>query len=222
MASHEEILADLKNRLGEAEFGRVTMESRLFWQSSLKCQRCGNSCVISDPVVLVEEDVQKIAKRFKIPYQKALRKYTKVLPDGRRSIKYLTPCKFLDSKTKLCRIYEDRPEVCRKYPFLAATPAFVFPGECPASMELYNSAKKKYEKIPDDPTYQALTKIFDANPALREAFRFLNFHALAVRAGEISEGEAMQRLSGYPNQKALNLAGAIGCAIFEQREIVNA
>jgi steroid 5-alpha reductase family enzyme len=90
-------------------------------------------------------------------------------------------------------------------------------------VELYNSAKKKYEKIPDDPRYKALTKIFDANLTLKEALRFLNFHALAVRAGEISEAEAIQRLSGYPNQKALALAGAIGCAIFEQEmETANA
>jgi Fe-S-cluster containining protein len=37
-------------------------------------------------------------------------------------------CYFLDSKTRLCTVYEKRPDVCRKFPEIGPRPGF-----CPAS-----------------------------------------------------------------------------------------
>jgi Fe-S-cluster containining protein len=37
-------------------------------------------------------------------------------------------CRFLDSKTRLCTVYEKRPDVCRKFPEIGPRPGF-----CPAS-----------------------------------------------------------------------------------------
>jgi hypothetical protein len=36
-------------------------------------------------------------------------------------------CVFLDSQTRLCTVYENRPEVCRKFPEIGPRP-----GYCPA------------------------------------------------------------------------------------------
>lgn len=36
-------------------------------------------------------------------------------------------CQFLDSKTRLCTVYEKRPNVCRKFPIIGPRPSY-----CPA------------------------------------------------------------------------------------------
>jgi Fe-S-cluster containining protein len=38
-------------------------------------------------------------------------------------------CYFLDSKTRLCTIYEKRPNVCRQFPFIGARPGYCPTGE---------------------------------------------------------------------------------------------
>lgn len=209
----------MKTQLGEREFERVVTEQRLLLQSMHKCKNCGNCCAISNPVIVTCEDVQRLAKRFKIPYAKALKKYTIPLPGGGRSLKHLSPCKFLDSRTKHCKIYEDRPAVCRKYPFFAATPALVIPTECPACLEVYKTYKNNIEKATASPLAERLRTLFDQSPPLREAFRVLLAIAMAVRVGELSYDQAVSKLTDYQDRRALTLAAAVGNSIMDAPEV---
>lgn len=106
----------------------------------LKCQRCGTCCTTGDPIRLLSEDVALLAKHLKIPFDKALKKYTIPDPDraGVLNFKHILPCKFYNQGTKGCKIYEIRPWSCRIFPFLGiyGSPNQIKVNEsCPGSVE---------------------------------------------------------------------------------------
>jgi Fe-S-cluster containining protein len=84
------------------------------------CQRCGTCCTTGDPIRLLPEDAALLAKHLKIPFSKALKKYTIPDPDrpGVLDFKHILPCKFFDAGAKGCKIYALRPWSCRIFPFL--------------------------------------------------------------------------------------------------------
>lgn len=92
---------------------------RAIAQIEFNCDRCGRCCVRPEIIDVNVRDVWRLAKRFHVRFNRALDEY--VVPhrlDARRMMfKYATPCTFYDNG---CRIYKDRPIVCRMAPFLAA------------------------------------------------------------------------------------------------------
>ncbi len=105
-----------------------------------KCQRCGTCCTTGDPIRLLPEDAALLAKHLKIPFDKALKKYTIPDPDrpGVLDFKHILPCKFYNQGAKGCKIYEIRPWSCRIFPFLGiyGSPNQVKVNEsCPGSVE---------------------------------------------------------------------------------------
>lgn len=85
-----------------------------------KCQRCGNCCTTGDPIRLRPEDAALLAKQLKIPFNKALKKYTMPDPNkpGVLDFKHIKPCKFYDPAAGGCKLYLARPWSCRIFPFL--------------------------------------------------------------------------------------------------------
>lgn len=92
---------------------------RAIAQIEFKCDRCGRCCSRPEIIDLVVDDVWRFARRFHINFNKALQKYAMphALDSRRMMLKHVNPCMFYD---KGCRIYKDRPTVCRMAPFLAA------------------------------------------------------------------------------------------------------
>ncbi len=68
-------------------------------------------------------DLRRLARHFGTTVERARHKYTKQGEDrGERVLRhredehYGTACLFLDRETRMCKIYESRPEICRQFP----------------------------------------------------------------------------------------------------------
>jgi len=93
-----------------------------------KCKKCGRCCLPDktlqgNPGVIVNEaDLLRISKDTKHSL-KSLKKMTMINrnPDYQVGAKYLPlPCIFFNKNERICKIYSDRPFVCRIYPVLDA------------------------------------------------------------------------------------------------------
>ncbi len=86
------------------------------------CTDCiGYCCSIYDRVDVTKKDLKRLARYFGITKEEAEKKYTTKV-DGKRSLKkvddliFSKTCQHLDPETRLCTIYDGRPEACREWP----------------------------------------------------------------------------------------------------------
>lgn len=68
-------------------------------------------------------DIKRLAKHFGLTVEQARRRFTKKGDEESPRVLrhkaddyYGTACRFLDSETRGCTIYEARPEICRDFP----------------------------------------------------------------------------------------------------------
>lgn len=87
--------------------------ARKIAQMRCKCGCCGMCCIYCTPISLDAEDIKRLVDKGHIRDS-----FVKVI-DGDTFFKIYTPCMFLDKNTLKCQIYEDRPNTCRKYPFIS-------------------------------------------------------------------------------------------------------
>ncbi|MEA2564586.1 MAG: uncharacterized protein QOH06_6090 [Acidobacteriota bacterium] len=87
------------------------------------CNRCPAYCCSYPRIPIQISDVERLAQHFGITTQAAARKFTKKSDEpGEIVLKhqpdkiYGTICRFLDTETRRCTVYESRPEICRTYP----------------------------------------------------------------------------------------------------------
>jgi Fe-S-cluster containining protein len=96
--------ADLA-RHGDARHGQVFQQ--------LDCLDCANCCK-SIPPIITQEDASRIAARLEMNPGLFMAEYV-VFDEDDDMVINSSPCPFLEEDNR-CRIYEDRPEACRKYP----------------------------------------------------------------------------------------------------------
>lgn len=77
------------------------------------CLACANCCKTTSPI-FYQRDIERVAKRLKLPIQKFIAQYVH-LDEDKDYVLNVAPCPFLDSEN-FCIIYEDRPNACRDYP----------------------------------------------------------------------------------------------------------
>lgn len=86
------------------------------------CAKCPAYCCSYDRIEVSDFDLERLAAYFDMPVKKAEKKFTKFWDDDERILRHQkdhifdSVCRFLDSDTRRCTIYEARPEVCREYP----------------------------------------------------------------------------------------------------------
>lgn len=86
------------------------------------CAKCPAYCCSYDRIEVSDFDLERLAAYFDMPVKKAEEKFTKWWDDDERVLRHKkdhifdSVCRFLDSDTRQCTIYEARPEVCREYP----------------------------------------------------------------------------------------------------------
>jgi Fe-S-cluster containining protein len=117
-----------------------------------RCHQCGTCCTIGDPIRLKMDDAAILAKHFKIPLNKAIKKYTIPDPDNPEvlNFKHIRPCKFFNYIANGCKIYAARPWSCRIFPFLG-----IYGSEnqvkvnesCPGSVETMKILTTSLEEI---------------------------------------------------------------------------
>lgn len=86
------------------------------------CTDCiGYCCSIYDRVDVTKKDLKRLAKHLKLSKEETEQRYTTQV-DGVRSLGkvddliFERTCVFLNQTTRLCSIYEGRPEACREWP----------------------------------------------------------------------------------------------------------
>ena len=89
------------------------------------CQRCPAYCCSYPRIEVKKADLRRLARRFGIGVGAARRRFTKAgLDEGERVLRHQpdetfgTVCRFLDTDTRECTVYEARPAICRDFPGL--------------------------------------------------------------------------------------------------------
>ena len=85
------------------------------------CTTCPAYCCSYDRIIIEDEDLSRLAKRFSLSEEAARRKFTHVVDEEQvlrhqRDDIFGSVCMFLDRKTRQCTVYDARPEVCKEYP----------------------------------------------------------------------------------------------------------
>jgi uncharacterized protein len=86
------------------------------------CTNClAFCCSIYERVGVEDFDIQRLADYFGVTFKTAKRRYTEIRYGERVLKRQPDPvlgetCAFLNLETRLCSIYEGRPDTCRTYP----------------------------------------------------------------------------------------------------------
>jgi len=78
----------------------------------MKCLKCAECC-ISKTVSLIESDIERITTITELNFYRIRSTGVKVL--NWKLCDDLHMCIFLNPKTRLCEIYEDRPLTCKNF-----------------------------------------------------------------------------------------------------------
>ena len=109
-----------------------------------KCNDCGKCCLETE-MLLSKEDVNLILKRSANNYRKA--DFVIRNKNGNFQLKNVNGhCVFLDISSKLCKIYEIRPQGCRFYPMIydIGRKKCIIDNECPRFYLFYQD-QNEYE-----------------------------------------------------------------------------
>lgn len=87
------------------------------------CKKCVAYCCTYTLIPANKTDIKRLARHFDVTPKQAERLFTKKgdkeNPRVLRHVDdkhFVTACMFLDQKTRLCKIYEARPGICRDFP----------------------------------------------------------------------------------------------------------
>lgn len=91
--------------------------------SFYNCNRCPSYCCSYSRIPVEDSDVRRLARHLGLAPEAVARKFTKpgeepgeVILRHQPDEIYGTVCRFLDSETRRCTVYEARPKICRSYP----------------------------------------------------------------------------------------------------------
>ncbi len=90
---------------------------------SFNCNKCPAYCCTYPRICVTKRDIERLAKHFDLPVAKAAERFTKkghekgeIILRHQDDEHFGTACRFLDSTTRQCTIYEARPAICRDFP----------------------------------------------------------------------------------------------------------
>lgn len=83
------------------------------------CEECGKCCH-QKLITVRPEEVDSLSSAAGIPLGKFMSEYVGMAKDGRIMLLKTDPCAFL-GKDKKCTVWENRPEVCRQFPYMVST-----------------------------------------------------------------------------------------------------
>jgi Fe-S-cluster containining protein len=87
------------------------------------CSKCPAYCCTYTRIEVKPRDIQRLARHFGIGVRAAKKRFTKrgedkgeIILRHKQDEHFGTACRFLDSETRRCTVYEARPGVCREFP----------------------------------------------------------------------------------------------------------
>lgn len=92
---------------------KIAHELAVEGSKCVDCTQCGNCC--TGPIVVTPEDVRRLSSGLAITEDEVKEKYLQRKDDVSWCIAS-RPCAFLEKK--MCSIYEYRPGLCRRFPYL--------------------------------------------------------------------------------------------------------
>lgn len=130
------------------DLDRIVQNAHKETFKNIDCLQCANCCKSISPII-IDRDIDKIAKHLKMKRSEAIDLYFEIDEDNDYVFKE-TPCPFL-MPDNYCMIYEVRPRACREYPHtdrkrfyqilnLTYRNSFV----CPAVYEVIETLKENY------------------------------------------------------------------------------
>lgn len=141
---------DRLHKIRPATLDAVTsnLHHRVF--DHIDCLACANCCKTTSPI-LIDKDIERIAKRLKIKPSEMLEKYL-TLDQENDYVFTQAPCPFL-MEDNYCMIYEDRPRACKEYPhtnrkrfYQILKLSYHNTLVCPAVLEVVEGLKQHYNK----------------------------------------------------------------------------
>lgn len=146
---NKQFLEKLRKRR-PADLDQVTLDLHHEAFTHIDCLSCANCCKTTSPL-LIDRDIDRLAKRLKMKPSQVVETYLKVDEDGDYVFRE-TPCPFL-MDDNYCMVYEDRPRACREYPHtdrkrfhqllkLSYKNTLV----CPAVLEVVEGLKEHYRQ----------------------------------------------------------------------------
>lgn len=87
------------------------------------CLKCPAYCCSYEHIPVTDKDLKRLAKYFDLEVETARRKFTKKgdaetprVLRHQEDEHFDTICRFIDTETRNCTIYEARPDICRDFP----------------------------------------------------------------------------------------------------------
>lgn len=87
------------------------------------CIECPAYCCSYAHIPVTDKDIKRLAKHYDLTEKEAKRKFTKKGDkESPRVLRhkddehFTTICRFIDSETRNCTIYDARPAICREFP----------------------------------------------------------------------------------------------------------
>lgn len=146
---NKQFLEKLRKRK-PADLDQVTLDLHHEAFAHIDCLTCANCCKTTSPL-LIDRDIDRLAKRLKMKPSQVVETYLKVDEEGDYVFRE-SPCPFLMGDN-YCMVYEDRPRACREYPHtdrkrfhqllkLSYKNTLV----CPAVLEVVEGLKQHYRQ----------------------------------------------------------------------------
>ena len=87
------------------------------------CAKCPGYCCTYDWIKVTKTDIKRLAKHHGLTYEAAEKKFTRFEKDyghhvmrHKKDTIFKSSCRFLNTKSRRCTIYEARPALCREHP----------------------------------------------------------------------------------------------------------
>jgi hypothetical protein len=103
--------------LSNADLDAVVEETTNSVWSQIDCLTCGNCCKTLQ-IVVDDRDIRRLANRLQLSPKAFRQRYVATAEDGVQHFA-TSPCPFL-GEGNACRVYDDRPQACRDFPYLHA------------------------------------------------------------------------------------------------------
>lgn len=171
-------------------------------QFLFKCENCGECCRGEGYALVDEDDIKEIARTLGISKSEARARFTEPDPEknpGCRILKSTGPmnyCCFLDTEAKRCKIYSNRPRICRTFPMLNADvqsdDAICFYSDCLGTAGF----AKMIEERKDDPDVHEAMKRLSEQPEKLLLLRISLFVWLRRMLGKTDEADGICRITG--------------------------
>lgn len=110
---HLTVLQRAETALGRRDLDHFVLEAHDEAFSHIDCLECANCCKTTSPIIL-QEDIDRLAKYLKIKSGDFIQKYLEMDEDG-DFVFTSAPCPFLKDDNR-CAVYDVRPQACREYP----------------------------------------------------------------------------------------------------------